>query len=446
MENILDVLNKNELNHNYFQLSHSEIVYQNLKFGDLLYFNINKADRKITFRDYANKAKNSHKLLADAKNAKMIKFRNCSFSGHPIIEDTDIVVCNFDNCNFEFPVEMDAEILKQDNRTKEKELTRNDVYFKDCRFSSLEMGSINILNKSVNQRIHILGGIIEELSIQNVEVESKFYINKQSKFNSETTIIESLNICNSIFEENFKLHNCEIKNFILEGTDFKKQADFYKSNFLLEENNDIIFNAINFNNLTIFEKCQFHTKLIFTYVTFNEHCHFRQAVFKQGLDLEKANIMKDMNFFGVEDLDSKESKEKTSQETYRIIKHNFSKIGNTIEANKYHALELGIHNKNTWSQREVTPTLLSDGIVSFLFLITSNFTKWWFLPLFWIFIVGAITASNLGDMSFVNIMKYTIITKYNYMDEYPILFLFNKASLGFLYYQFILSVRKNTRK
>lgn len=446
MENILDVLNEDELSRHYFRLSHSEIVYQNLKFGNLLYFNINKEDRKITFGDYANKVQNSHKFLADAENAKMIKFRNCSFSSHPIIEDTDIVVCNFDNCNFEHPVKMDAEILKQDDRTKEKGLTRNDVYFKDCIFYSLEMGSIAILNKSVNQRIHILGGKIKELRIQNVEVESKFYVNKQSKFNSETTIIESLNITNSTFKKNFKLHSCEIKNFVLEDTDFKKQADFYKSNFLNEDNNDIMFNAINFDDLTIFEKCQFQKKLIFTYVTFNEHCHFRKAVFKQGLDLEKANIMKDMNFFGVECLDSRESKEKTSQETYRIIKNNFSKIGNTIEANKYHALELGIHNKNTWSQREVTLTLLSNGIVSFLFLITSNFAKWWFLPLFWIFIVGAITASNLGDMSFVNIMKYTIITKYNYMDEHPILFLFNKASLGFLYYQFILSVRKNTRK
>ena len=57
-----------------------------------------------------------------------------------------------------------------------------------------------------------------------------------------------------------------------------------------------------------------------------------------------------------------------------------------------------------------------------------------------------ITAFNIEDITLANIIKYSTITKYDYADTHPILFLFNKASLGFLYYQFILSVRKNTRK
>ena len=189
----------------------------------------------------------------------------------------------------------------------------------------------------------------------------------------------------------------------------------------------------------------------FQYVTFENFSHFRRAKFLKGLDLDYTNIQKEMNFFDIEGLDSKQSKSNTSQETYRIIKHNFSKIGNTIEANKYHALELGIYHKNTWKQREITLTLLSDGIVSFLFWATSNFLKYWFLPLFWIFVVGVITASNiievpLWKVPFSCIAKYATIFTYNDLKEYPVLFVLNKTSLGFLYYQFILSVRKNTRK
>lgn len=310
---------------------------------------------------------------------------------------------------------------------------------------------IELSNCIFNEKFILDNCKITVLEIDNSIFKDKFYINKQYSGNTEASEVRELSIKNSTFKENFKLHNCMVDGAIIEDTDFEKHADFFKSVFKKGKNDliqdkSINLKALNFKGLALFGDCEFHELLRFQYVTFENFSHFRRAKFLKGLDLDYTNIQKEMNFFDIEGLDSKESKENTSQETYRIIKHNFSKIGNTIEANKYHTLELATHNKKTWEQREITPSLLSDGIVSFLFWVTSNFSKYWFLPLFWIFIIGAITAALIGEMSLANIIKYATITKMDYMDKHPILFVFNKASLGFLYYQFILSVRKNTRK
>jgi len=377
-----------------------------------------------------------------------IIFKDCIFNYNPMITDNKIWSIDFQKCTF-----LEGENLAKGLLGKSEEGKR--IYFNECIFEDFNIGDIGDIqyNRDIELcRFYLVGGEIQNLTIENIEIASKFYINKQYSGNSKQMKIENLTMKNLIFKENFKLHNCEVNKVIIEDTDFEKHADFFMSIFKEglndEEENDksINYKALNFKGLALFGDCEFRQLLKFQYVTFENFSHFRRAKFLKGLDLDYTNIQKEMNFFDIEGLDSPESRCNTSQETYRIIKHNFSKIGNTIEANKYHTLELTIHNKKTWEQRELTPTLLSDGIVSFLFWVTSYFSKYWFLPLFWIFIIGTITASVIGEVSLVNIIKYATITKMDYMDNYPILFVLNKSSLGFLYYQFILSVRKNTRK
>jgi len=164
-----------------------------------------------------------------------------------------------------------------------------------------------------------------------------------------------------------------------------------------------------------------------------------------------------MNFFGVEKLDSKISKNNTSQETYRIIKHNFEKIENKIEANKYHALELEKRktDKNTPNSEKL--------ILQLHWLTSRNATNWW-IPLFLIFLVGFLTYVGIhwGELfayypqtkttsieeSFLGTFKHIyILYKYKDLwDIHPILLAFNKFSLGYLYYQFLIAIRKDTRK
>jgi hypothetical protein len=353
----------------------------------------------------------------------------------------------FQHCTFNGSRDYSNSLLKINDKASKR------ILFNDCDFEYFSVGNIKDIQYRADTklcRFDLHGGKITNLTIQNIELATKFYINKQYDGNFECTQIDKVTIDDVKFKENFKLHNCEVDKILVKDTDFYKHADFFKSEFKQgfdTENEDktIKFNALNFKGLALFGDCVFSDKVSFQYVTFESFSHFRRAEFQKGLDLDYTNIQKEMNFFDIVGLDRLISKENTSQETYRIIKHNFQKIGNQIEANKYHNLELLTHHKNTWAREDANLSLLSDGVISFLNLITSYFSKYWMLPLIWIFIVGVISANVLGDITLANIIKYATITQYEDLKDHAPLFLFNKASLGFLYYQFIQSIRKNTK-
>ncbi|WP_415398426.1 hypothetical protein [Sulfurimonas sp. CS5] len=368
------------------------------------------------------------------------------------------------------------------------------------------------------------GGEVDNLVIDGVIANYKFYINPQNKTYKKSITIQNLQINDSKFIENFKLHNTIINNIEIEDVDFEKNADFFKSIFkkgLLEENDDeqttlgdIGFKAINFRKLTLFGDTRFNKKLIFKYVTFEGHNHFKSSILEEGLDLEYTNIQQEINFYGIHIIDTS----RTSQETFRIIKHQFEKLGNKIEANKYHALELDKKRENLKSEidneeKRINKSLFNiwlEYIVFQVHWLSSEHSTNWFLPLLWIPIVG-ITSSILAKpadltvtiqimmlvlflpilvslilslkleknmyvlmtilfglsififinsdiyirdaihyMSLIHLTTSEVIILGTIDDKLTIrqvfvLFL-NKVSLGYLYYQFLMSVRKDTRK
>lgn len=345
------------------------------------------------------------------------------------------------------------------------------INFTNCHFKKLDCSNIpktNILETN------IVGGSIQELNIINSIFIGKFYINKQYGKNKKEIQIDNLSISDSTFEENFKLHNANVKVFSIENTDFERHADFFKSSFftgtLLEDkkeninDGDIGFKGINFRGLALFGDTTFKRKLIFKYVTFEGYSHFRKAKLEQGLDLDYSNIQNEINFFDLQLLDTDEAKKHTSQETYRIIKHNFEKIGNKIEANKYLALEL--------EQRKIILENCTNNIQERLDLlvfkvnwISSEFGTNWLKPLGFIFITSLVTIWFLHFSLFIELIKDPNIFKFEYIEKAlkelfqymyilnkndkflssPGVVLFNKALLGYFYYQFLISIRKNTK-
>ena len=155
-------------------------------------------------------------------------------------------------------------------------------------------------------------------------------------------------------------------------------------------------------------------------------------------------------------LDTQASKQHTSQETYRIIKYNFSKIGNQIEANRFHKLELDKraeylekHKNEHWR----------EWLVFLAHKCTSNMGRSWVRPLLGIVIIGILTNGYLkykfsldGHLTFDSIVNYingtfhfmSIISDKNEFDSTYWLMFFNKVMLGYLYYQFVTAVRKDT--
>ncbi|WP_323596101.1 hypothetical protein [Aliarcobacter butzleri] len=302
------------------------------------------------------------------------------------------------------------------------------------------------------------------IRISTSKFYGKFYINKQFDGYKEEFSILKLLIENSIFYDNFKLHKCKIEEIYIKDCDFERNVDFYKSKFLSGEKQDnqpigIYFHALNFRGLVLFGDIHFYKKFHLQYVTIEGYSHFINAIFDEGLDLDYANIQYEMNFFGCRGLEKLNSRKNTSQETYRIIKHNFKKLKNTIEANQYHSLELNRYRNNIkilddFLNCKIPLQNILDWLVSFFHLFTSNYSKNWFLTLIWIVIVSIGTNLYLDNQIYLNkqiswecIFKYlNILTNKDDFNNSYIAMTFNKVLLGYLYYQFLTAIRRNTKE
>ena len=189
------------------------------------------------------------------------------------------------------------------------------------------------------------------LLIEHCIFEKDFYINKNphpQEDNNKNVKINQLEMNKCIFKNNFLIESCEISNYRIIDIEFEGNVKFFNVELYdMHKNADAeesgwFTNSI-FYKSAIFEKVKFKKFIQFKYTTFENYTLFRDILFDEGLDLDYANIEKEINFFGIEGLDSKASKKNTSRETYRAIKKSFDKIGNHIEANKYFSLEMKKH-------------------------------------------------------------------------------------------------------
>lgn len=347
------------------------------------------------------------------------------------------------------------------------------ILFKNCKFNIIKFINFNVIigqfpASYVDFKDDIRGiefiwdkeiSQISKIVINKSNFCGKFYINKQDDNKTNQLKITRLEIDKVNFEQNFKLHNCLIDEVFIKDVDFQKNADFYKSKFIKGiDENDIYFKSINFKSLALFGDTEFFEKLIFKYVTFEGHNHFKSAKLHKGLDLEYTNVQKEINFYGIEILD----KTTTSQETYRIIKNQFEKLNNKIEANKYHALELDQRKKELETDKLNN---LSEYLVFKIHDLSSKHSTSWFrtvlcimiISFFTIFLVHFDIAKDLffhpSNFRFEYLAKiwsefwqYINITNLDKLKDKPFILFFNKVSLGYLYYQFITAVRKDTRK
>lgn len=290
----------------------------------------------------------------------------------------------------------------------------------NCSLGSSQWIKTIILNDSNSEPQEIIMKDIKKFKFKDCKFSDETYFKKD---------LEYLEFIDCIFEKAVELSDCEIKLFKCENVDFKSYV------------------AI--------DEVSFSEKVVFKYVSFKGYLYIRNSTFSSGLDLDNANLEKEMTFLNIKGLDTSESIEHTSQETYRIIKYQLEKIGNIIASNKYHALELEKYRKNNWNSikenflncRFFSSDLL-DGIVSFFHWLSSNHSRDWFLTLIWIFVVGAGTSCIVRDQVTIEYtFQYLSIINIDdpCFENHPIVAVLNKVLLGYLYYQFLTAIRKNTR-
>ena len=95
-------------------------------------------------------------------------------------------------------------------------------------------------------------------------------------------------------------------------------------------------------------------------------------------------------------------------------------------------------------------------LILFFHWISSNHSKNWVLPILWILAIGFLTYLTLDYFvdarydctnNLIDVFKYISIINYDdCIKKNPIIFILNKVLLGYFYYQFITSIRKETRK
>ena len=397
----------------------------------------------------------------------------------------DTLEIEFDNCKF------------LDIANFEKYLFKQDIVFSKCTFedeiklNKQQTSSISFLNCPEIKNLNLSKTVFE----QKVEIKDCHKIGKlnlkdaivNGKFIMNRVDLDYFNCSGSVFEKKVEIKECTFtKTSFYQNTKFKSLCDFYKTKF--QCNN---FERTTFEDIVVFTESEFHKDVNFKYTTFGKLALFRKTIFQKTVNFEDSIFKEEANFLDI-------NANMANRETARIIKNSFEQQNNIIEANRFYALEM--------KEREKELELLKnplEWIVFKLHGISSDHSQSWFLALFWILyftfmfsflsyfyneektalsntvffiyfeislIIGffidaikdkarVISATVIIIVSYFvygisscdfalkcfssNINPFSIMT-----SKEPITFglLFFKITIAYLIYQFIVSVRQNTRR
>lgn len=417
---------------------------------------------KIIASKFRNKfnVKDDVNIIENEKSTKV--FKDFNFENLTINEKDLIINENNNNSRkisiIEFVGLSDKKLVVAFYDCIFKELNLNDIpvniIFQNC--------TINLLNmkyKNYKDRIKsllIYGGEIGEINIIHTTIKSFFHINH---INNKKIKIEKLYIKNLEFNSHFSISNAIIEEIEIKDVVFNSLSEFYKVEF----KNKFNLSKIIYKDFTLFDKCIFNIKANFDDITFEKFTSFRGSIFNDGINLDYTSNKEEINFYDVQELDSKKSKVNTSQETYRIIKYQFEKLGNKIEANKYHALELEQKRKKLENEE---PRNWQEYLVFKLHDLSSEHSTNWLYPILWSLAIAILTVIFVNIEIVIDLFFHPSHFKLEYigkiwnefwqycyignvsdkLKDSPLVFLLNKGFLGYLYYQFLMSVRKDTRK
>ena len=361
------------------------------------------------------------------------------------LDNTHLVRFIFEQCDVEFldeNINLDEHIsfIECNINVNVQDKTLETIYLVYKNFHNCIFKNLSLLRDIKIIHIDLISTVIELLQLVKTEVSD----NKVNKIEIKNSQINKILIQDAVFHRDFTIYETIINTITIKNIDFMALSEFNEVTF----QNEFDFKEITYKGLTLFDRCIFNTKAEFEYIIFEKFTSFRGSIFNKGLNLDFTSCDKEINFFGIKGLESNESRQNTSQETYRIIKYNFEKIGNEIEANNYQTIELEKHRHDIWNRHDISMKLLLDGMVSVLHWISSNHSSNWLLALFWIFMVSLCTNVFLEHaISIEHMFKYiNILSKIGDFNNSYMVMILNKVSLGYLYYQFLTAVRKDTRK
>lgn len=418
-------------------------------------------------------------------------FQDCKFHDrwtlydYGVLENKDNVIyqtCEFYGIVSNFIPEKSIELaIYQHSQFDYTCQFKKSIEFDRCKFENMLFNT--------NQHNYLEENTIKLLKFEHSTFEKKFQLNN---YDIEEFICED-----SIFNSKFEFKENKLINFKLYNSNFNGISDLY----------GCIFQKFNieksiFNDFAGFENCIFGTNnqlneelATFKYATFKDSLNVRNSKFLSGLDIKYINLYGEANF-----LDSKiESTDISTRDTFRRLKHEADKIGNIIEANKHYQKEMEEREK------ELKRTLsknFPEWIVFKIHDISSEHSQDWILALYWIVITTFLYSHLkvflcqenteyyiipfvLNILVFIYILLEVIISKninivhkilsvlivyfiYSFItndialkyfsnninpfsimtghDTLTFTTLVYKIIIAYLLYQFIISIRQNTRR
>ncbi|MDX4049767.1 hypothetical protein Q6A83_03130 [Aliarcobacter skirrowii] len=344
----------------------------------------------------------------------------------------------------------------------------------------------------------------------NIELENNECLKSKIIFFSncitDNFIFKQIDITKlGIFSCNFKILKVEyskINDFILENVNKEKKENIYikGSEFNLVQIQGFFINNFNISNnqsnKTLFQNIEIDN-LNFNENTFLDRLDFIDVEIKNNIDLQDSFIPTNSSFFGLKS--SKGLVDVANRETARKIKDSFEKQNNIIEANKFYALEMKEREKELEEDLKEGKNFF-EWLVFKIHGISSKHSQDWLLTLFWIIsftflsvsiekiFSSSLTSSDKGVLSFLvfsiivasniylsNTKKayylisifiyyciYSIFTQdwllkcfSNKLNPFSIMTgneeltfsaLIYKIIIAYLIYQFIVSIRQNTRR
>ena len=277
--------------------------------------------------------------------------------------------------------------------------------------------------------------------------EDEIKLNKQQKSRISFLAcpeIESLNFSRTIFEQKVEIKECTINSCDFANTRLEKVCDFYRTHFY-----EVNFDKTTFEGIAVFTESKFHKDINFKYTTFEKLALFRKTTFEKTVNFEDSIFKEEANFLDI-------TANMANRETARIIKNSFEQQNNTIEANRFYALEM---KKREEELTKKLPKSFLEWIIFKIHGISSDHSQSWFLALFWIVLISLFYTANIQD----NFIDTVFATYYSDMldnianavnpfsimtSKDPMTFdlLMFKITITYLFYQFVVSVRQNTRR
>lgn len=257
-----------------------------------------------------------------------------------------------------------------------KKVIVKDLEFYNCEFNEISFKGL-IFNKRILRYPNDNSKFIKKLKLVSCELKEKLLIN-----NIETVC--EFDFYDTLFEKKIEIKGFKYINKLnFKNATFRKTTDLHGS-IIIESN----FYKTNFEDVIVFENTIFEEDVKYTFTTFKKIGMFKRAIYKKNLDLEDSIILGDMNFLQMSSIENKEKNiDVLNRETARIIKNNFEKDNNIIEANRYYAVEMQKREYELGNKSNVNEF---EWLVFKIHGITSNYSQSWLLSLFWIIIIGCL--------------------------------------------------------